>query len=109
MFANARVDLSLCRQRTSASTNMSDKNKNEEFFRNTDTLVRRAWIESALEGVRARLGSGISTLEFGDAADVPAASVAERPSPVQSPGTPAVKSKPRLYVAWSAGIRRAGT
>jgi len=88
---------------------MSDKNKNEEFFRNTDTLVRRAWIESALEGVRASLGSGLSALEFGDAADAPAAAGAERPPLAQSAGAPAGKSKPRLYVAWSAGIRRAGT
>jgi len=86
---------------------MSDKNIKEEFFRNEDTLVRRAWIESALDGVRASLSSSFNALEFGEPASTPAASELQ---PTAETKVAAVgKNRPALYVAWSAGARRSGT
>jgi hypothetical protein len=82
---------------------MSNKNNKDEFFRNEDTLMRRAWIESALEGVRSTLGSNFNALEFGE----PAAS--SNPPVSESRPSAAATQRPALYVAWSAGRRRART
>ena len=35
---------------------MSNDNEKSELITNEDTLVRRAWIDSALDSVRSRLG-----------------------------------------------------
>ena len=88
---------------------MSDKNKNDRLFRNEDTLVRRAWIESAIEGVRASLGSGFNALEFGEPINPPAALNNEPQATSKSRFPAAGKNRPSLYVAWSASARRSGT
>ncbi len=88
---------------------MSDKNKKEVVFRNEDTLVRRAWIESALEGVRTSLSSSFNTLEFGEPASPPAAVAPERQPAADPKDAAVVNKRPALYVAWSAGVRRSGT
>jgi len=86
---------------------MSDKNEEERSFRNKDTVLRRAWIESAIRGVRASLASGNDAPEFGERAsfDLPAAS--ETNCAIRSGG--AAAKRPALYVAWSADRRRSGT
>lgn len=88
---------------------MSDKNKKEEFFRNEDTLVRRAWIESALEGVRASLSSAFNAPEFGEPTGIRTAAAAELQIPPEPRIPESGKNRPALYVAWSAGRRRSGT
>ena len=92
---------------------MSDKEQENSLFSNEDTLVRRAWIESALTGVRSHLQAHtgdplLISQGFDAAADSnfePAAVKAETNAASQ----PAVSDKPRLYVAWSSGARRSGT
>ena len=86
---------------------MSDKNKEEDLFRNQDTLLRRAWIESALRGVRASLSGGADAPEFGERASCDAPVASETNGAIR-PGGAAAK-RPALYVAWSAGHRRSGT
>ena len=93
---------------------MSNKNNNNDsLFSNQDTIVRREWINSALEGVRARLGSGLDTgavdgnvdginIDTNDSA--PASEESRQPAKA-SRGS----SQRGLYVAWSAQERRSGT
>lgn len=88
---------------------MSDKNKKEDFFRNEDTLVRRAWIESALDGARASLSTAFNAPEFGEPTGIRAAAASELQVAPESIITVSGKSRPALYVAWSAGRRRSGT
>lgn len=88
---------------------MSDKKYRNESFTNEDTIVRRAWIESALESVRGRLniaypdpdaaiaGTGVDGEEKDDAEQ----------SALEPGG--ARSGRPRLYVAWSSPERRSGT
>jgi len=85
---------------------MSNKNE-EDLFHNQDTLLRRAWIESAIRGVRASLASCLDAPEFGERVGIDAP-VAAEPNSAARPGGAAAK-RPALYVAWSAGRRRSGT
>jgi hypothetical protein len=71
---------------------------------NEDTLVRRAWIESAVEGVRARVETSLSQAEL-DALvreELPADIAACREGAEDSDG-------PELYLVWDADERRSGT
>lgn len=90
---------------------MSDKNKNSEFFRNEDTLMRRAWIECALDGVRSSLESGLKAMEFGEPVVGPNLAAPDvrssRPASAPAIAADAALKRPALYVAWSAGGRRA--
>jgi hypothetical protein len=86
---------------------MSDKNEKQNLFRNKDTLLRRAWIESALQGVRASLESGAHAPEFGERASTDAPAPDKTNSAISSSG--AASRRPALYVAWSAGRRRSAT
>jgi len=91
---------------------MSKKNNNDSFFSNQDTIVRRAWIDSALEGVRSRLGVGLEPDPVAghingvniDASD-------DAPAPTGQPAEAAGESRQPagLYVAWSSQERRSGT
>ena len=88
---------------------MSNKNNNSDsLFSNQDTIVRRAWINSALEGVRSRLGVGLESdavagnIDANGDASVPAASG----QPVDAASG---AGQPGLYVAWSSQERRSGT
>jgi hypothetical protein len=86
---------------------MSDKKQEESTFSNEDTLVRRAWIDSALTSVRSHLDAHV-----GDSGLYPvgADSGAERAEVEQNAAAqPTAGDKPRLYVAWSSGERRSGT
>jgi hypothetical protein len=85
---------------------MAKNSEIETIIKNVDTRVRRAWIESALDSVRAHLSASAfmpSTIEsLGHEASTqdirrPAEVAAEAPA------------RPRLYLAWSAGQRRSGT
>jgi hypothetical protein len=80
---------------------MADDKNNEKSFSNEDTLVRRAWIDSALEGVRAQIDAPLPAAET-------AAYVVEGAGmhPEQSE---AEEERPGLYLAWSADERRSGT
>jgi hypothetical protein len=75
---------------------MHHKKDNETLIRNEDTLVRRAWIESAMEGVRALVDSPLPAPETGDLV-VDVAAYAEE------------ADEPQLYVVWDADARRSGT
>jgi hypothetical protein len=63
--------------------NMSDNDNERTAFRNLDTLHRRAWIDRALSGVRARLHRD----DEGELAPPP-------PAPVAAPQP----QRPQLYV-----------
>jgi hypothetical protein len=90
---------------------MSNKKNNESIFSNEDTLVRRAWIDSALDSVRSHLSSGTSESETTSVASGDAASA--HPEVSSQSSKPVVRSQPQerpnLYLAWSANERRSGT
>jgi len=75
---------------------MSDENQNNKksIFSNEDTIVRRAWIESAVQGARSSLTS------------VPpdAAPLADVAAPLDHDVGPQGP-----YLAWSGGRRCSGT
>ena len=78
---------------------MENKKQNEALITNEDTLVRRAWIESALEGVRSHIDAPLFPAEAGDldwSADEECEPTAE-------------SERPHLYMAWSSRERRSGT
>ena len=89
---------------------MSDQDQNdrpEEFtkdivFRNPDTLLRRAWIERALAGVRRRLDPEATEARItaGSKADAQSGAV-----PVEKPSVPPARGAPKLYVV-DGGRRR---
>ena len=86
---------------------MSDKNEKQDLIRNEDTLLRRAWIESAIQGVRSSLASRSAAPEYGERA------ITDAPAPDETNRSPsysgAASRRPALYVAWSAGRRRSAT
>jgi len=86
---------------------MSDKNEKQDLIRNEDTLLRRAWIESALQGVRSSLASRSAAPEYGEPASA-AAPVADQTNR-GSDFSGTASRRPALYVAWSAGRRRSAT
>ena len=50
---------------------MSDRDENDDLIQNPETRTRRAWVASALQGVRRRLESG----EMPSAGPIPAKTV----------------------------------
>ncbi|MBL8199969.1 MAG: hypothetical protein JNK40_03270 [Chromatiales bacterium] len=70
---------------------MSDDDNDRPLIRNEDTLVRRAWIDRALAGVRSRLKPD----ELGEAPAPPEAPPAEA-----EPAAEAVR--PKLYLVRTA-------
>lgn len=88
---------------------MSNKNNNSDsLFSNQDTIVRRAWINSALEGVRSRLGVGLESDAV--AGNIDANGDARAPAASGQPADAASGAgQPGLYVAWSSQERRSGT
>jgi hypothetical protein len=99
---------------TKFGTTMSNKNNNSDsLFSNQDTIVRREWINSALDGVRSRLGSGQESDVIAgniDGANIEA-NEAECASTLtgQAEEVAAAPAKRGLYVAWSSRERRSGT
>ena len=93
---------------------MSNKNNNDSIFTNQDTIVRRAWINSALDSVRSRLGSGTENdAAAGNIAGTNNSNAVGQP-PAASRKSAAVEhqdgsGQPQLYVAWSSQARRSGT
>ena len=86
---------------------MSDDKHNKPEFTNEDTIVRRAWIESALEGVRGRLNSIYP--EFGAGLqETGPDEIPEQPAARPDAAAPQ-RRRPQLYVAWSSPTRRSGT
>ena len=77
---------------------MANKKEHEALITNEDTLVRRAWIESAIEGVRARIEGPLPPAEYGNLA-------------AGDPGSAYMDDAegPQLYVVWDADQRRSGT
>ena len=95
-------------------TTMSNKNNNSDsLFSNQDTIVRREWINSALDGVRSRLGSGQEPDVI--AGNIDGANIESNDAECASTltGQPEeaadVPAKRGLYVAWSSQERRSGT
>ena len=88
---------------------MSDKKNLNRPFTNEDTIVRRAWIETALEGVRGQLGSLCPDTAIAGAGI--SEDIASETTPDDRPQSRAseTKGRPQLYVAWSAPQRRSGT
>jgi hypothetical protein len=85
---------------------MSKNHDKEDLFTNEDTLVRRAWIDSALDSVRSRLGG---TPDNGESSDCDEES-GQSAAPAAAPGSDSERpERPKLYVAWSATERRSGT
>lgn len=82
---------------------MSKNHDKEDLFTNEDTLVRRAWIDSALDSVRSRLGGTPDNCETPDSDEETGQSAA--PTETRS----SKGQRPKLYVAWSATERRSGT
>ena len=92
---------------------MSDKKRSDAPFTNEDTIVRRAWIETALASVRSRLGSqypdpDAATAGTGIDGSSPA-NDAEQNDSDRPALEPAAARRSGLYVAWSAPARRSGT
>ena len=65
-------------------TIMSDKDRDYPLIRNEETLLRRAWIDRALAGVRGRL----KPAELGEAPTVTPQAAAEAPPPDGDSGRP---------------------
>lgn len=68
----------------------------DSIIKNADTAVRRAWIDSALAGVRAHLSLSAFVPPVTDAAGC------ESPLPEETEA-----AAPRLYLAWSNEKRSA--
>ena len=77
---------------------MAHNKDNDDLITNADTLVRRAWIESAIECVRTRMESPLPVAEVGDIA-----------SSVSSLEDRSESAENHLTLVWSAGTRRSGT
>ncbi len=75
---------------------MSDDDKDRPLIRNEDTLIRRAWIDRALAGVRSRL----KPAELGEA---PAAADLAPTDPAEPAEAPADGSRPKLYLIRNSG------
>ncbi len=89
---------------------MSNKNNNDSIFSNQDTLVRRAWINSALDSVRSRLSSGAENDAV--AGNLDSNAVGQPPVEPRQPEAANHQDsseQPNLYVAWSSQERRSGT
>ena len=82
---------------------MDYKKDNEILFTNEDTLVRRAWIDSAIEGVRERISDPLPVPEAGDLG----CGARLDPDAALQEGLEATGS--HLKLVWSAGERRSGT
>ncbi len=78
---------------------MENKKHNEALITNEDTLVRRAWIESALEGVRSHIDAPLPPAEAGNSGR--SADYEREPT--------AESKRPHLYMVWSSRERRSGT
>ncbi len=78
---------------------MSDENNKNIFFSNEDTIVRRAWIESALASARLSLSA-----DRASAMGLPDGSCTTDEASGDDNAQP---SGP--YLAWSADERRSGT
>ena len=79
-------------------TIMSDDDHDRPLIRNEDTLLRRAWIDRALAGVRSRLKPD----ELGEALE------AKDPAPAEPPAAaePAADGgRPKLYVVRNSQSR----
>jgi hypothetical protein len=96
---------------------MPNKNNNNSIFTNQDTIVRRDWINSALDSVRSRLGSGSENdAVAGDVVRNNDSNAVGQPPENPQPAEAAKAAKaqdssgqPHLYVAWSSQERRSGT
>jgi hypothetical protein len=80
---------------------MANKKDTEALITNEKTLVRRAWIESAIEGVRAQVSTPVAHAEPANLAREEFCAATEKH---QDEG-----GRPHLYVAWDADQRRSGT
>ena len=74
---------------------MNYKKDNNNRFTNTDTIVRRDWIETAIESVRARLDEPLPVPESGD--------LGAHESGFQD------DAGSHLTLVWSANERQSGT
>jgi hypothetical protein len=86
---------------------MANKKHNETVITNQETLVRRAWIESAVESVRARINTPLPQAESGSF--IHDADEGLKPAHNSRQEQPVRGERPHLYVAWSDGVRRSGT
>ena len=77
---------------------MAQNKDNDDLITNADTLVRRAWIESAIECVRTRMESPLPVAEVSDIAN----SVGSLDDRSDATGS-------HLTLVWSADERRSGT
>ena len=77
---------------------MAHNKDNDALITNAETLIRRAWIESAIECVRTRIEAPQPLAEFGDIA----ASVGCIDDRSEATGA-------HLTLVWSADERRSGT
>ncbi|HJP05269.1 MAG: hypothetical protein CL799_12325 [Chromatiales bacterium] len=90
---------------------MSDKKHRTESFTNEDTIVRRAWIDSALESVRGRLNTAYPDPDpatAGTGVDGEEKDDAEQSAGAAKPHETGTCRR-HLYVAWSSPERRSGT
>ena len=98
-FESKVLNSSLLQNRNLSEMSDDNQNNKNRYFSNEDTIVRRAWIESALAGARSSVLTGQLS-----ASDLPEASV-----PAHEPDQ-AHDSRPSgPYLAWSASERRSGT
>ncbi len=74
-------------------TIMSDKDRDYPLIRNEDTLRRRAWIDRALAGVRARM----KPAELGEA-PLAMESAPIEPAAAEPPGPAGDSGRPKLYL-----------
>jgi hypothetical protein len=90
---------------------MTDKSNDEVLITNESTLIRRAWIETAVKGARTTVDElGIdseSPVSYEEDVDtVVEECVSTQPETGHASGQ---REGSHLYVAWSAPARRSGT
>jgi hypothetical protein len=96
---------------------MTDKSNDEVLITNESTLIRRAWIETAVKGARTtvdELGTGSESRDSyeEDVDTVVEECVSTQPESGHASGaemSSGQREGSHLYVAWSAPVRRSGT
>jgi len=91
---------------------MSNKNNNSDVpFSNQDTIVRREWINTALESVRSHLHADRESDVLAGAIEVAYNDAGDGEHLANEQATAAAGDSPNrgLYVAWSSQKRRSGT
>jgi hypothetical protein len=85
-----------------------NKHNKDQFFSNEATVLRRAWIEAAVNGVRARLNANpdVDGLQPEPLHQRRSLVVVQPANSAATPIMTARRRRPDLYVAWPVQARR---